>query len=161
MASSKSAIDTKLIRQLADMLNDTDLNEIEVEEGDLRIRLARGGESYQMMHSAPIMTQAPAASPAAAPAPVTQADAAPAAAPAVSGPTIPSPMVGTAYLSPAPGANAFIAVGDKIKKGQTVMIVEAMKTMNQIEATQDGVVASIAVEDGQPVEFGQTLIVLG
>jgi acetyl-CoA carboxylase biotin carboxyl carrier protein len=70
-------------------------------------------------------------------------------------------MVGTAYLSPAPGADPFIKVGDKIKKGQTVMIVEAMKTMNQIEATQDGVVASIAVEDGQPVEFGQTLIVLG
>ena len=158
MASTKSAIDTKLIRQLADMLNDTDLTEIEVEEGDMRIRLARGGDGYPMMHSAPMMAPAQVA-PAA---PVAQAEAAPAAPlVAASGPTIPSPMVGTAYLSAAPGADAFVAVGDKIKKGQTVMIVEAMKTMNQIEATQDGVVASIAVEDGQPVEFGQTLIVLG
>ncbi len=158
MASSKSAIDTKLIRQLADMLNETDLNEIEVEEGDLRIRLARGADSYPVMQSAPMMAPTAAPAPVAAPVSAAPVEAAPAAA---SGPTIPSPMVGTAYLSPAPGADAFIAVGDKIKKGQTVMIVEAMKTMNQIEATQDGVVASIAVEDGQPVEFGQTLIVLG
>jgi acetyl-CoA carboxylase biotin carboxyl carrier protein len=158
MASSKSAIDTKLIRQLADMLNETELNEIEVEEGDLRIRLARGADGYSVMQAAPMMAPAAAPAPVAAPAPA--AEAAPSAA-AASGPSIPSPMVGTAYLSPAPGADPFIKVGDKIKKGQTVMIVEAMKTMNQIEATQDGVVASIAVEDGQPVEFGQTLIVLG
>jgi acetyl-CoA carboxylase biotin carboxyl carrier protein len=160
MASSKSAIDTKLIRQLADMLNETELNEIEVEEGDLRIRLARGADGYSVMQAAPMMAPAAAPAPVAAPAPA--AEATPSAAPAAaSGPSIPSPMVGTAYLSPAPGADPFIKVGDKIKKGQTVMIVEAMKTMNQIEATQDGVVASIAVEDGQPVEFGQTLIVLG
>ena len=158
MASSKSAIDTKLIRQLADMLNETELNEIEVEEGDLRIRLARGADGYSVMQAAPMMAPAAAPAPVAAPAPA--AEAAPSAA-AASSPSIPSPMVGTAYLSPAPGADPFIKVGDKIKKGQTVMIVEAMKTMNQIEATQDGVVASIAVEDGQPVEFGQTLIVLG
>jgi len=160
MASSKSAIDTKLIRQLADMLNDTDLSEIEVEEGDLRIRLARGGETYSVMQPQTQMVAPPVAAPAAPAAPA--AETVPAAAPAAAtGPVIPSPMVGTAYLSPAPGADAFVAVGDKIKKGQTVMIVEAMKTMNQIEATEDGVVASISVEDGQPVEFGQTLIVLG
>ena len=159
MASSKSAIDTKLIRQLADMLNETDLTEIEVEEGALRIRLARGGDSVPMTQVAPMVAPAPVAAPVAAAVPAKPTEAAPTAT--ASGPTIPSPMVGTAYLSPAPGADPFIQVGDKIKKGQTVMIVEAMKTMNQIEATQDGVIASIAVEDGQPVEFGQTLIVLG
>ena len=149
MAAKKSAIDTKLIRELADLLNETDLSEIEVEEGEMRVRVARGGA----MISAP-MTAAPIAPAAVLPTPVVEA------VPAVSGTPMTSPMVGTAYLSPAPGADAFVAVGDKVKAGQTIIIVEAMKTMNQIPATQDGTVASISVEDGQPVEFGETLITL-
>ncbi len=156
MATKKSAIDTKFIRELAELLNDTELDEIEVEDGDTRIRVSKGGGAAPAQY-----VHAPVAAPAApGAAPVTAASDAPAEAAAPSGPTITSPMVGTAYLSPAPGADVYVKVGDTIKKGQPVMIVEAMKNMNQIVATQDGVVAAISVEDGQPVEFGQTLIVL-
>ena len=163
MAAKKPSIDTKLIRELAEMLNDTDLHEIELEEGEMRLRLSRGGPAV----SAPVVTHAavPAAAPApapAAPAVAAAAAEAPAAeAPAAaSGSPITSPMVGTAYLAPSPDADPFVKVGDTVKTGQTIMIVEAMKTMNQIPATQDGVVAAINVEDGQPVEFGETLITL-
>ena len=165
MAAKKSSIDTKMIRELAVLLNETDLNEIELEEGEMRLRLSRGATAV----AAPAVTHAVVAPPAApaAPAPAA-APAAPAAAPAAeaapaaaaSGTPITSPMVGTAYLSPSPNANPFVKVGDKVTAGQTIMIVEAMKTMNQIPATQDGVVASIEVDDGQPVEFGETLITL-
>ena len=156
MAAKKSAIDTDLIRELAEMLNDTDLNEIEVMEGELSIRLARGGGVYA---SAPV-APAPVAAPVAA-APVAPASAAaPTEAAVESGTSVPSPMVGTAYYSPAPGADPFVTVGQKIKAGQTIMIVEAMKTMNQIPATQAGTVVKICVEDGQPVEFGEPLIII-
>ena len=156
MSAKKSAIDTKLIRELADLINETDMNELEVEEGDLRIRISRGGAMVaapQMMAATP-QPAAPAPALAAAP-----ADAVPAAAVA-SGTPVTSPMVGTAYLSPAPSADPFIKVGDTVKKGQTILIVEAMKTMNQIPSSADGVVTAINVEDGQPVEFGETLITL-
>ena len=163
MAAKKSSIDTKMIRELAVLLNETDLNEIELEEGEMRLRLSRGATTV----AAPAMTHAMVAPPAAAPAPAAPAAPAPAAAPAAeaapaaaAGTPITSPMVGTAYLSPSPNANPFVKVGDKVTAGQTIMIVEAMKTMNQIPATQDGVVASIEVDDGQPVEFGETLITL-
>ena len=163
MSAKKSAINVDMIRQLAELLTETDLSEIEVEEDDLRIRLARGGTMMAM--PAPMMA-APAA--AAAPgAPATQASAATAAPePAAAsgnedGKAVPSPMVGTAYHSPAPGAEAFVQVGQKVKKGQTIMIVEAMKTMNQISSPADGTVKAICVEDGQPVEYGETLITLG
>ena len=165
MAAKKSSIDTKMIRELAVLLNETDLNEIELEEGEMRLRLSRGATAV----AAPAVTHAVVAPPAAAaPAPAAPAPAAPAAAPAAaeaaapaaSGTPITSPMVGTAYLAPSPNANPFVKVGDKVTAGQTIMIVAAMKTMNQISATQDGVVASIEVDDGQPVEFGETLITL-
>ncbi|MCJ8310116.1 MAG: acetyl-CoA carboxylase biotin carboxyl carrier protein [Rhizobiaceae bacterium] len=164
MAAKKSSIDTKMIRELAVLLNETDLNEIELEEGEMRLRLSRGATAV----AAPAVTHAVVAPPATAPAPAAPAPAAPAAAPAAaeaaapsaSGTPITSPMVGTAYLAPSPNANPFVKVGDKVTAGQTIMIVEAMKTMNQISATQDGVVASIEVDDGQPVEFGETLITL-
>ena len=155
MAAKKSAIDTDLIRELAEMLNDTDLNEIEVMEGELSIRLARGGGVFA---SAPV-APAPVAAPVAA-APAAPAAAAPTEAAAESGTSVTSPMVGTAYYSPAPGADPFVTVGQKIKAGQTIMIVEAMKTMNQIPATQAGTVVKICVEDGQPVEFGEPLIII-
>ena len=153
MAAKKSAIDTGLIRELAELLNETDLNEIEVMEGELSIRVSRGGETVAYAAAPAMPAPAAPAAPAAAP------EAAPAAA-SVSGTPITSPMVGTAYLSPAPGADAFVSVGQKVKAGQTIMIVEAMKTMNQIPATQDGVVAKICVDDAQPVEFGEPLIIL-
>ncbi len=159
MASKKSAIDTKLIRELAELLNETDLSEIEVDEGDLHIRLSRDAAP-----AAPaVVTQVAAPAAAAAPAPKAAPAAAAAetaASAAPDGPVVTSPMVGTAYLSPAPGADPFVNVGDTVKSGQTIMIVEAMKTMNQIPSTADGVVVSINVVDGQPVEFGETLITL-
>ncbi len=151
MPAKKSAIDTKLIRELAALLNEADLTEIEVDEGDLHIRLSRGGVAMPI--AAPVAV-------AAAPAPQVVSDNNSATATPASGKVETSPMVGTAYLSPAPGADPFLCVGDKVKKGQTIMIVEAMKTMNQIPSTQDGVVVSIDVEDGQPIEFGETLITL-
>ena len=151
-------IDADLVRSLADILNDTDLTEIEVERGDLKIKVKR----EVTVAAAPIQY-------AAAPAPV--AHAAPAAAPvsmpsdpativARSGEEVKSPMVGTAYLQASPEAPAFVQPGDKVKKGQTLLIVEAMKTMNPIQAPRDGVVAEILVGDAQPVEFGEALVVL-
>ncbi len=153
-------IDAGLIRSLADILNETDLTEIEVERGELRIRVAR---EVTMTAAAPIQY-------AAAPAPVTHA--APAAAAPASMPSDPatmvsrkgeevkSPMVGTAYLQPSPEAAPFVQPGDKVKKGQTLLIVEAMKTMNPIQAPRDGVVSEILVGDAQPVEFGEALVLL-
>ncbi len=150
-----SAIDTKLVRKLAGILTDTGLTEIEVERGGLRVRVAR--QAAQVVHAAP------AAHVAAAPTPVAAApSAAPAAAPAAParGDTVKSPMVGTAYLSPNPGADPFIKVGDKVTAGQTLLIVEAMKTMNPIPAPRAGTVLEILVADSEPVEFGEPLVVL-
>ncbi len=154
-------VDTKLVRRLADILNDTDLTEIEVERGDLKIRVARGGTAIAapiQYAPAPVAAPAPAAAPAAAAPASMPSD--PATIVARAGEEVKSPMVGTAYLSPAPGADAFMKVGDKVKKGQTLLIVEAMKTMNPIQSPRDGVVADILVGDAQPVEFGEPLILL-
>lgn len=159
MPAKKSSIDTTLIRDLAKLLNEEELSEIEVEEDDMRIRLSRGGGTMTMQS-----VVAPAPALAAQPAVTPQTAATPAEAVAITptgnGEAVGSPMVGTAYHSPSPGADAFVSVGASVKKGQTVMIIEAMKTMNQIPAPRDGVVASIDIEDGQPVEFGQSLITL-
>ena len=160
MTSNKSAIDTSLIRELAELLNETDLNEIEIMEGELSIRLSRGmNEQVVMAPPAPAMA-APA--PVAAPAPAAaSAEAAPAATnDSGGGVPVTSPMVGTAYYSPAPGADPFVTVGQKVKKGQTVMIVEAMKTMNHIPAPHAGTIKRIVVEDGAAVEFGTPLVVI-
>jgi len=152
-------IDTALVRSLADILNDTDLTEIEVERGDLKIRVAR-----EVTMAAPVQY---AAAPAAAPAPAPAAAAAPASMPSDpativprSGEEVKSPMVGTAYLQASPEAPPFVQPGDKVKKGQTLLIVEAMKTMNPIQAPRDGVVKEILVGDAQPVEFGEPLVLL-
>ena len=157
-------IDATLVRQLAEILKDTDLTEIEVERDELRIRVAR----EITMAAAPMQyAVAPqAAAPVAAPAPAAPAPAAgampsdPATIVAKSGEDVKSPMVGTVYLSPAPGADPFVKAGDKVKKGQTLLIIEAMKTMNPIPAPRDGVVQEIVVGDAQPVEFGERLAVL-
>lgn len=157
MPAKKSSIDTKLIRDLAKLLNEEDLTEIEFEEDDMRIRLSRGG-GMVAMQAMPAQAFPPAApTPVVTQAAPTSLEATPIAS---SGEPVTSPMVGTAYHSPSPDADAFVTVGASVKKGQTIMIVEAMKTMNQIPATRDGVVASIDIDDGQPVEFGQTLITL-
>ena len=149
-------VDTKLVRELAELLNETGLTEIEVEDDDRKIRVARGG----VASAAPVMAAAP--TPAAAPAP------APSAAPAPSEPAgedhadaIKSPMVGTVYLAPEPEAADFVKVGDSVKEGDTLLIVEAMKVMNPITADKAGTVKAILVDNAQPVEFDQPLIVIG
>ncbi len=154
MASRNTGIDKVMIRDLAEILNETDLTDIEIEQGDLRIRVSR---QVTVQAAAPVYAQAPAAAPVAATAAV-----APVAAP-VSDPSknaIPSPMVGTVYMSPAPGARAFIEVGSQVKEGQTLLIIEAMKTMNQIPSPRSGTVTAILVEDSQPVEYGELLVVI-
>ncbi|MES2861264.1 MAG: acetyl-CoA carboxylase biotin carboxyl carrier protein [Pseudomonadota bacterium] len=151
-------IDTSLVRQLADILNDTSLTEIEVERGELRIRVAREITTAPVMQYAPApMQAAPAAAPAAAP---LSMPSDPATIVAKSGEQVKSPMVGTVYLQASPEAPAFCQPGDKVKKGQTLLIIEAMKTMNPIQAPRDGVVQDILVGDAQPVEFGEALVVL-
>lgn len=149
-------VDVKLVRELAKMLDATNLTEIEVEDGDRKIRVARKPAAQNA-------TYAPMAAPQpAAPAPVAAAPAA--SAPAVAaGPaagTIKSPMVGTCYLTPEPDAPAFVKVGDTVKPGQTLLIVEAMKVMNPITAPTAGTVQAVLVENGQPVEYDQPLIVV-
>jgi len=157
---NEAEIDTSLVRSLADILNDTSLTEIEVERGELRIRVARE------IVAAPVMqyTAAPAAH---APAPAAPAAAAPVSMPsdpativAKKGEEVKSPMVGTVYLQASPEAPPFCQAGDKVKKGQTLLIVEAMKTMNPIQAPRDGVVVEVLVGDAQPVEFGEPLVLL-
>ena len=147
------------MRSLADILNDTDLTEIEVERGDLKIRVAR-----EVTMAAPVQYAPAPAQMAAAPAPVAATPAAmpsdPATIVARSGEEVKSPMVGTAYLQASPEAPPFVQPGDKVKKGQTLLIVEAMKTMNPIQAPRDGVVKEIMVGDAQPVEFGEPLVLL-
>ena len=154
-----SEIDTALVRQLADILKDTGLTEIEVERGDLHIRVARELTAAPMHYAA-----APAPAPQAAPAPASAAPVSmpsdPATIVARAGEEVKSPMVGTVYLQASPEAPPFIAVGDKVKKGQTLLIVEAMKTMNPIQAPRDGVVSDVLVGDAQPVEFGEPLVLL-
>jgi len=152
-------IDTSLVRQLADILNDTSLTEIEVERGELRIRVAREITAAPVVQYAAAPTQAaPAPAPAAAAPASMPSD--PATIVAKAGEQVKSPMVGTVYLQASPEAPAFCQPGDTVKKGQTLLIIEAMKTMNPIQAPRDGVVADILVGDAQPVEFGEPLVIL-
>ena len=146
-------IDPKLVRELAAMLDDIGLTEIEVADGERRIKVCRGG--------APQMIAAP--TPVAAPAPASAApgEAAAALAEDIGGTPVKSPMVGTAFLSPEPGGKPFIGVGDSVKAGDTLLIVEAMKVMNPIIAPSAGTVRKIMVADAQPVEFDQALVVIG
>ncbi|MVZ97814.1 acetyl-CoA carboxylase biotin carboxyl carrier protein [Sphingorhabdus sp. IMCC26285] len=146
-------VDTDLVRELAEMLNDTGLSEIEVEDGDRKIRVSRTMTAI----AAPV-----AAAPVAAAAPTAQAAPAHIAesAPAVAANALKSPMVGTAYLTPEPDAAPFASIGQQVKAGDTVMIIEAMKVMNPIVAPNSGTVTEIYVESGQPVEFDQPLMVI-
>ena len=144
-------VDAGLVRQLAELLDDTRLTEIEVQDGDRRIRVVRN-IPVTMAASAPV---AAAAAPAAAP-----AVSAPPADPASNGAAIKSPMVGTVYLSPSPDAKAFVSVGDTVAAGETLVIIEAMKVMNPIVAPRAGKVSAILVDNAQPVEFDQPLVVV-
>ena len=146
-AGASMRIDPALVRELAELLTSNDLNEIEVEDGDRKIKVRRDPAPVAVA-AAPV-----AAAPAAAPAPAAEED--------VGGETVKSPMVGTAFLSPEPGARQFVAVGDTVRAGDTLLIVEAMKVMNPITAPNAGTVKRLLVSDGQPVEFDQPLVVLG
>ena len=151
------AIDPDLVRELATILSDTGLTEIEVEHGELRLRIARTLVAAAAPVQAHVLqaAQAPIAAPAAPP-PAVASPVADAAHPGA----VPSPMVGTAYLSPEPGAATFIKVGDTVTAGQTLMVVEAMKTFNPIPAPRAVKVIAILVADSQPVEYGEPLVIL-
>jgi len=142
-------IDQDLIRELAALLTETALTEIEIEQDGMRLRIARSAATTVVAAGAPAAVAAPvAAAPAEKPLDTTHPG------------TVKSPMVGTAYRAPEPGARAFVEVGDKVVAGQTLLIVEAMKTMNQIPAPRAGTVVAVFIEDGQPVEFGEPLVVV-
>jgi len=149
---SMPSIDSSVIRELSELLTETGLTEIEIEQGGSRLRVVRQVVTYA------------AEAPMRAAAPISAAGAGEAAAPAApKGPpagAVPSPMVGTVYVAPEPGKPAFVKVGDKVSEGDTLLIVEAMKTMNPIAAPRSGTVTEICVNDSEPVEFGQTLLVI-
>ena len=138
-------IDKKLIKELVDHLSEFNLTELEYQEGQTRIKVSKGSKIVDQIKTGAVVSPNKAV--------LNNSDE-------INGIRIKSPIIGTAYLAPEPGAKKFVEVGDKIKKGQTIMIVEAMKTMNHVPSTSDGVVKKVLVNDGQPVEFGQTLVLL-
>ncbi|WP_330887051.1 acetyl-CoA carboxylase biotin carboxyl carrier protein [Ferrovibrio sp.] len=153
--SRSSRVDQQMIRDLADLLNETGLTEIEWSEGPLKVRVTKGGAAGAPVYAAPAsVAAAPAVPAAAASAGASEADLA-------SHPgAVKSPMVGTIYVAPEPGAAPFVKVGDTVNAGQTLLIVEAMKTMNPITAPKGGRIAQILIENQQPVEFGQVLLII-
>jgi acetyl-CoA carboxylase biotin carboxyl carrier protein len=154
VAAKFSSEDSALIRELALLLDETSLSEIEIERAGLRLRVAR---NINVATSVPVAVAAPAVAAATT---IAAASAAAANDLAKHPGVVPSPMVGTAYWSPEPGAKPFIEVGSRVTAGETLLIIEAMKTMNQIPSPRAGVVTQILVEDGQPVEFGEPLVII-
>tara|TARA_B100000989_G_C19321860_1_gene377071 strand:+ start:199 stop:624 length:426 start_codon:yes stop_codon:yes gene_type:complete len=138
-------IDKKLIRELVDNLKEFELTELEYQDGQTKIKVSKASKSIEIGKTSSVVSPNKSV--------LKSSDDS-------DGIRVKSPIIGTAYLAPEPGAKKFVEVGDKIKKGQTVMIVEAMKTMNHVPSTSDGVIKKILIEDGQPVEFGQTLVLL-
>ncbi|MEA2976180.1 MAG: acetyl-CoA carboxylase biotin carboxyl carrier protein [Alphaproteobacteria bacterium] len=152
MPKQKPAIDKDLIRELAALLEETGLTDIEIEQAGMRVRVGRQAQATSLTSHSPIT---PAPLPAAAG--ITSLAALdPAKHPGV----VTSPMVGTAYLSPEPGAKVFVEIGSRVLAGQTLLIIEAMKTMNQIPAPRSGTVIQVLIEDGQPVEFGEPMMIV-
>ena len=154
-------MDIRKVKKLIELLEESNISEIEIQEGEESVRISRHPNGFGAMQQPMVMPQAMAPAPqrpgtAATPAP----DPAEPAPVQPTGHAVTSPMVGTFYRSPAPGAKAFVEVGQSVKKGDTVCIVEAMKMMNQIEADKDGVIEAILVEDGEPVEFDQPMIII-
>jgi acetyl-CoA carboxylase biotin carboxyl carrier protein len=150
-------MDLRKLKKLIDLVQESGIGELEITEGEEKVRIVRGG-----LHAEVVPAGAPVAAAASAPAApaATQATPAPEAPPAAEGHVVKSPMVGTFYRAPSPDAEPFVEVGDTVKAGQTICIIEAMKLMNEIEADQDGVIKAILVENGQPVEYGEPLIVI-
>lgn len=146
--SENKEIESGWIRELAAILHETGLTEIEVEKGDVRLRVSRAASAQIVHAAAPATAAAVAESAPASPSPASHPGA------------VPSPMVGTAYLAPSPGAEPFVRKGDQVREGQTLMIIEAMKTMNPIAAPRAGIVKEILVSDSQPVEFGEPLAII-
>ena len=138
-------IDKKLIKELVDHLNEFELTELEYQEGQTKIKVSKASKGVEQVKTSAVVSPNKSVL-------KSSSDN--------DGIRVKSPIIGTAYLAPEPGAKKFVEVGDKIKKGQTVMIVEAMKTMNHVPSTADGEVKKILIDDGQPVEFGQTLVLL-
>ena len=138
-------IDKKLIKELVDHLSEFGLTELEYQDGEKKVKVSKGSRTIDQIKTGAVVSPTKAV--------LNDTDESASI-------RIKSPIIGTAYLSPEPGAKKFIEVGDKIKKGQTIMIVEAMKTMNHVPSTSDGVIKKVLVNDGQPVEFGQPLVIL-
>ena len=149
VAAKQEPGELQLIRALADILNETGLTEIELDHKGARVRVSRAVQQSAVVHAAPATHHATPASVATAP-----------AAAHAAGTPLKSPMVGTAYLSPSPEAPAFAALGSEVKQGQTLLIIEAMKTMNQIAAPKSGKLLQVLIENAQPVEFGEVLMVI-
>ena len=156
-------MDLRKLKTLIDLVSESGVAELEITEGDDRVKIVNRVGAAPVAATAPAVIAAPvvAAAPAAAPAPAAASESAAAPAVAEDTRTINSPMVGTFYRAPSPGAKPFVEVGDTVKKGQTVCIIEAMKLLNEVEAETDGVVKEICVENGQPVEYGQNLLIIG
>jgi acetyl-CoA carboxylase biotin carboxyl carrier protein len=148
-------IDTRLVRKLADILTETGLSEIEVEHGGLKVRVVKTLTAATVQYAAPAPMPA-ATPPVAAPAAAAVAEAAPVA----KGDPVKSPMVGTVYLQPNPGSPSFVKVGDTVEAGQTLFIIEAMKTMNPVPAPRAGKIVQVLIDDAQPVEFGEPLAII-
>lgn len=159
MSTSKNKLDTELVRELAEILSDANLGELEVEHEGLRVRVSKpAAPAVQSVAAMPAPAQNAAPPPAHAVSPdETRTGEAP--APDETN-AVQSPMVGTVYLSPEPGAKVFVHEGDKVKKGDTLMLVEAMKTFNPVESPRDGTVTRILVSDAQPVEYGEPLVIV-
>ncbi len=151
-------MDIRKVKKLIELLEESDINEIEIQEGEESLRISRASSVV----AAPVVQAAPVAAAPVAAAPVAAAPVAEApAAPAIDGHAVTSPMVGTFYRSPSPGASAFVEVGQTVNAGDVICIVEAMKMMNQIEADKSGTVTAILVDDGEAVEFDQVLVTIG
>ena len=148
-------MDIRKVKKLIELLEESDINEIEIKEGEESVRISRASSAMMMAAAGPVMQAAPVAAVAAVAAP-----AAVPSAPAVTGHAVASPMVGTFYRCPSPGAPAFSEVGQTVKEGDVICIIEAMKMMNQIEADKSGTITAILVEDGEAVEFDQPLVTI-
>ena len=149
-------MDLRKLKKLIDLVEESGIAELEITEGEEKVRISRSGT--QAAPAAAVVTHAVAAAPAA---PVAAASAEPAAPSQPDGHLLKSPMVGTFYRSPSPGAKSFVEVGQSVTEGETVCIIEAMKLLNEIEADRSGVIKAILVENGQPVEYGHPLMVIG
>jgi acetyl-CoA carboxylase biotin carboxyl carrier protein len=149
-------MDLRKLKKLIDLVEESGIAELEITEGEERVRISRHGSGQNVIYTSPQMQYA-----AAPMAPVAAAIAVPAVAPEAEGHAVKSPMVGTFYRTPSPGAKPFVEVGQNVNAGDTLCIIEAMKLLNEIEADQSGIIKAILVENGQPVEYGEPLFIIG